>query len=59
MPKIKVDAELSEQHLHAYQAEARRRGVSVESLVEQTVNELMRELEREEREEGDQTLSVS
>jgi hypothetical protein len=48
MPKVTVQAELTEQHLRAYEAEARRQGVRVESLVEQTVNTLLKELEREE-----------
>ena len=50
MPKVTVEAELSEEHLRAYQAEARRQGVAVEALVEQTVNALIKELEREVRE---------
>lgn len=48
MPKVPVLAEVSEQHLRAYQEEARRRGVTPESLVEQTVNVLLREMEHEE-----------
>lgn len=48
MPKVPVMAEVSERHLRAYEDEARRRGVSTESLVEQTVNTLLRDLEREE-----------
>jgi hypothetical protein len=34
----------------AYEGEARRQGVPVERLVQQTVNCLLRELEEEERE---------
>ncbi|NIQ57294.1 MAG: hypothetical protein GWN71_29045 [Gammaproteobacteria bacterium] len=48
MPEINVKARISEKHFRAYQAEARRQGVPVETLVEQTVNCLMAELEREE-----------
>ena len=50
MRKVQVWAELSDQAYHAYEGEARRQGVEVERLVEQTVNCLLRELEREENE---------
>jgi hypothetical protein len=59
MRKIQVWAELTDEHFHAYEAEAKRQGVPVEDLVEQTVNCLLRELEREEEEDCDQLLSVS
>lgn len=49
MPKIRIEAELSEENLRAYQGEARRQGVPVETLVQQTVNVLLKELEQEER----------
>ncbi|MHB8838751.1 MAG: hypothetical protein ACYC7F_07335 [Gemmatimonadaceae bacterium] len=52
MPKIRIEAEITEAHLRAYQEEARRQGVSVETLVEQTVNVLLRELEQEEEDGG-------
>jgi len=48
MPKVKVEAELSDKFYRAYQSEARRQGVKVEVLIEQTVNCLLKELEREE-----------
>jgi hypothetical protein len=48
MPKIKVEAELSEEFFRAYESEARRQGVKVEVLVQQTVNCLLKELEKEE-----------
>ncbi len=47
MHKVRVWAELSDEHYKAYEAEAKRRGVSVEELVQQTVNCLLRELEEE------------
>jgi hypothetical protein len=50
MRKVRVWAELSDEAFHAYEGEARRRGVEVEALVEQTVNCLLQELEREENE---------
>lgn len=52
MPKIHIEAELSEENLRAYEGEARRQGVPVETLVQQTVNVLLRELEQEERDGG-------
>ena len=52
MPKIRIDAEISEEHLRGYEGEARRQGVSVKELVEKTVNELLQELEQEERDGG-------
>ncbi len=48
MHKVQVWAELSDEHYRAYEAEAKRRAVPVELLVEQTVNCLLRELEQEE-----------
>jgi len=50
MRKVRVWAELSDEAYHAYEGEARRRGVELETLVEQTVNCLLQELEREENE---------
>lgn len=54
MPEVKVRATISEEHYRAYQAEARRQGVPVSQLVQQTVNCLLRELEREQ----DQCLEI-
>ncbi len=48
MPKVTIEAELSVEHLRAYESEAARRGVRVETLIEQTVNALLVELERDE-----------
>jgi hypothetical protein len=61
MCKVQVWAELTGEHYHAYELEAKRRGVSVEELVEKTVNCLLKELEREETEclGADEFLSVS
>lgn len=52
MPKIRIEAELSEEHLRAYEGEAKRQGVPVEVLVQQTVNVLLQELEQEESDGG-------
>ncbi|UCF41020.1 MAG: hypothetical protein JSW43_01385 [Gemmatimonadota bacterium] len=59
MRKVRVWAELSEEAFHAYEGEARRRGVEVETLVEQTVNCLLQELEREEKEGTDYPIIPS
>ncbi|KPK58744.1 MAG: hypothetical protein AMS21_10440 [Gemmatimonas sp. SG8_38_2] len=60
MQKVQVWAELSDEHYHAYEAEAKRRGVTVEELVQQTVNCLLREMEEEEEDTGpDHMISVS
>ena len=50
MRRVQVWAELGDETYHAYECEARRQGVAVESLVEQTVNCLLKEMEREENE---------
>jgi len=51
MHKVHVWAELSDEAYHQYECEARRQGVELEILVEQTVNCLLKELEREEKED--------
>jgi predicted DNA binding CopG/RHH family protein len=48
MPEVTVKARISEDHLRAYKAEASRQGVPVSVLVQQTVNCLLEELEREQ-----------
>ncbi|MGD8698383.1 MAG: hypothetical protein PVJ43_03780 [Gemmatimonadales bacterium] len=48
MHKVRVWAELTDEHYKAYEAEAKRRGTSIEELVQHTVNCLLRELEQEE-----------
>jgi hypothetical protein len=50
MPRVQVWAELSDDMFEALRAEARRQGVALESLVEQTINCLIRELDAEEHE---------
>lgn len=59
MPKVTVCAQVSEEHYRALVGEARRRGVAVETLVEQTVNALIRELEDETGSGFDHNISVS
>ncbi len=51
MHRIRVWAELSDEAYHAYEGEAQRQAVTVEELVQRTVNCLLQELERDERED--------
>lgn len=59
MRKVSVWAEVSDDHFRAYASEAARRGVPVENLIQQTVNSLLRELERDEEEDRDHDLTTS
>ncbi len=59
MPKIQIWAELSDERLHDYELEARRQGVEVEKLVEQTVNVLLHEMEEEQNEGLDVPATIT
>ncbi len=59
MRKIQIWAEVSDSHFQAYECEATRQGVPVEDLIQQTVNCLLRELEREEEEDRCQEMTTS
>lgn len=56
MHRLHVWAELSDEKYEALEHEAARRGVQVETLVQQTVNGLLQELEEEEKEGPDRIL---
>jgi hypothetical protein len=56
MTKVQIWVELSDDVFVAYEREAQRREVPVETLVEQTVNVLLEELERDEKEGTDHTI---
>jgi hypothetical protein len=56
MPKLKIEAELSEEFYRAYEREAKRKGVEMKDLVERTVNGLLEELEHEEE---DSSISLT
>jgi hypothetical protein len=58
MPKVQVWVELSEEHLRQLTDAAKRRGVPVEELVEQTVNRLVEENERDQRDGTDHPIVV-
>jgi hypothetical protein len=59
MPKVHVWADLGDDTFLAYKHEARRRGIAVESLVEEVVNRLLEELQREHKEGSDQPIIPS
>ncbi len=59
MTKVQICIELAEEIYRGYQREAERRNVTVESLLEQTVNNLLEELIREEDEGTDHPIIPS
>jgi len=59
MRKVCVWAEVSDHHFRAYEREAVRQGVPAEVLVQQTVNCLLRALERDEEEDRCADLTSS
>jgi len=56
MPTVRVCVDITEEHFRAYQDEAARRGVTVEDLVQQMVQGLVEELDRDEREGTDHPI---
>ena len=56
MPTVRICVDISEEHFRAYQDEAERRGVGVEQLVQQMVQGLVEELDRDEREGTDHPI---
>ena len=58
MPKVRIWAELSEEHLRHLEDEAQRREVAVEELVELTVNKLIEECERAAIDGTDHPITV-
>ncbi len=59
MSKVHICIEIAEEALRAFEAEARRRGVTVQCLLEQMVNGLIRDMEREEEEGTDHPIIAS
>jgi len=59
MPKVTVDVELSEEHYRNIVNESERRKVTVESLVQEMTQALVRELEDEERDGTDHPILIS
>jgi len=56
MPKVTVCIDLDPERYRAFASEARRRGVTVESLLQQTVEGMLGELEQEEAEGTDHEI---
>ena len=59
MSKVRICVDLNEGELRAYQEEAKRRGTSVESLVEEMVKRLIQEVQRQENEGTDHPIRPS
>lgn len=59
MTKVKICVDLPDADFRLFAAEAKRRGVTPESLVEACVAGLIRELDRDEREGTDHPIVPS
>lgn len=59
MSKVRICVDLNEGELRAYQEEAKRRGTSVESLVEEMVRRLIEDVRRQEDEGIDHPILPS
>ena len=59
MSKVKICVELDEAELRLYKAEAKRRGMKLEQLIENMVSGLMRDLKKEEKEGTDHPIIPS
>ncbi len=59
MSRVHICVEIGEEALRAYEAEARREGITVQSLLERMVNGLLRDMEREEEEGTDHPIIAS
>jgi uncharacterized protein YicC (UPF0701 family) len=59
MAQVHICIELTEQALRSFEAEARREGVTLQSLLERTVNGLLREMEGEEEAGTDHPIIAS
>ena len=56
METVRVCVELEDKDYRAYVSEARRRGVTVESLIQQMVQGLVQELKQEEEDGTDHPI---
>jgi len=59
MRQVRVCVDLSDDHYRALVAEAERRGVEVQALVERMMQGLLGELEQEEREGAETPIILS
>ena len=58
MPVVRVNVELTDDHYRSLRDEAERRGVTLESLVEQMTQNLVLELEEEQQAGGDHPIWI-
>ena len=59
MHRIRISIDLPDSDYLAYEKEGKRRGTTVEHLVEETVQQLLMELDREEAEGTDHPIITS
>jgi len=59
MSKVHICVDVTEEALRAFEAEARREGITVQSLLERMVNGLLEDLEREQEEGTDHPIIPS
>jgi hypothetical protein len=59
MSKVHICLDIKEEALRAFEAEARREGVTVKALLERTIHGLLQDLEREQEEGTDHPIIPS
>jgi hypothetical protein len=59
MSQVHICIELSDESLRSFEAEARREGVTLQSLLERMVKGLIRDMEREEEKGTDHPIIAS
>ena len=59
MSKVHICIDLSDAALRSFEAEARREGVTLQSILERTVNGLIRDMEHEEEAGTDHPIIAS
>ena len=59
MSQVHICIELTETALRSFEAEARREGLTLQAVLERTVNGLLRDMEREEEAGTDHPIIAS
>jgi hypothetical protein len=59
MSQVHICIELSEASIRSFEAEARREGLTLQAVLERTVNGLLRDMEREEEAGTDHPIIAS
>ncbi len=59
MSKVHICVDLTEESLRSFDAEAKREGVTLQTLLERMVNGLLRDMEREEHDGTDHPIIAS